>query len=123
MLNKSFLSALALAAVSLAPCLAQDEINNNQPITGPLNKAEARIQAKLTRDFQKGYINDDQLAQFQRDFDGILDHENVLQGGKGMNDSGRKTILKQLGDFEARLDKQAGMNMPAADKKKGGKGK
>ena len=118
MLKKSCLAALALAAVSFAPCLAQDEVNNNQPVTGPLNKAEARIQAKLTQDYNKGLINDNQLAQLQRDFDGIFDHENVLQGGKGMNEAGKKTIQKQLTDFEARLDKQAGMNKSTKPAKK-----
>jgi hypothetical protein len=112
-LKKSYLLALSFALVSLAPCLAQDEITNNQPVVGALNKTETRIQSKLTEDFNKGLIDSDQLGQFQRDFDGILDHENVLQTGGGMNESGKKSILKDLSSFEARLDKQAGINKPA----------
>jgi hypothetical protein len=110
-LKKLSLLALSSVVLSFAPSYAQDDINNNQPVAGRLNKTETRIQAKLTEDFNKGLLNSDQLCQFQRDFDGILDHENELQTGGGMNASGKKKIETDLAAFEARLDKQAGLNI------------
>jgi len=97
---------------STTMCFAQDEINQNQPVRGPLNKAEARIQSKLTTDYNKGLIDSTQLASFQRDFDGILDHENELKTGGGMNKSGEEDIFKRLKAFETRLDAQANINKP-----------
>lgn len=115
MLRKSSLTVLALSAlVSLAPCSAQNEITNNQPVVGSLNKTETRIQSKMTTDYHKGWINSDQLAQFQRDFDGILDKENVYQASRdGMTAERKAKILAELAAFEAKLDKQASFNMPA----------
>jgi len=97
------------ALVPSIPCFAQNEISDNQPVRGALNKKETHIQAKLTEAFNKGYLDSTELAGFQRDFDGILDHENDLASA-GMNESGRKSILKDLATFEARLDKQTGLN-------------
>jgi hypothetical protein len=111
MLKKSCLALLALSAlVFAAPSFAQNEIKNHQPVVGSLNKTETHIQAKMTGNFHKGLIDADQLSQFQRDFDGILDHENELQTGTGMNADGKKSILKDLAAFEARLDKAAALN-------------
>jgi hypothetical protein len=106
------LSVLVSSALlsSTALCFAQDEIGNNQPVRGPLNKSEARIQAKLTTDFNRGLLDATQLASFQRDFDGILDHENELKTGNGMNKAGEEDIFKRLAAFEIRLDQQAGIN-------------
>lgn len=118
MLKKLCLTVLVLSAVvPFVPSFAQDEITNKQPVVGVLNKTEVRIQAKMTSNYHKGLINDGQLAEFQRDFDGILDQENQLQTGTGMNASGKKTILKKLADFEARLDKAAALNKPAKKSK------
>lgn len=100
--------ALSIVVLSSAPVFAQNEITNNQPVVGHLNKDEARIQEKLTADFNQGLIDESQLTEFQRDFDGILDHESQLQSA-GMNEAGKKKILKDLTAFEARLDKQAGL--------------
>lgn len=109
-MKKLYLLTLSSAVVSLAPCFAQNEIDNNQPVTGPLNKTEARLQSKLTADFNNGFIDEAQLSEFQRDLDGILDHENALLTEGGINESGKKTLLKDLAAFEVRLDKQANMN-------------
>ncbi len=110
MLKKLCLVASVVSV--LAPCtpsFAQSEINNNQPVRGSMGKDEMRIQDKLKADYNKGLINSDQLADFQRDFDGILDRENAIQSD-GMNKSGRKDILRDLASFESRLDKQANLN-------------
>ena len=112
MLKKLFLTALVVAAVMpVAPSFSQSEISNNQPVKGSMNKDAARIQQKLKDDFKNGLIDADQNAQLQRDFDGIMTREDDLKSrGNGMNASGKKDILKQLTAFEARLDKQAGLN-------------
>jgi hypothetical protein len=76
-----------------------------------MNKDAERIQQKLKDDFSKGLIDADQNASMQRDFDGIMTREDDLKNrGTGMNEAGKKDILKQLTAFEARLDKAAGMN-------------
>jgi len=112
MYKKLCLSVLVASALmsNAGACFAQDEINDNQPVKGPLNKTEARIRLKMQRDFKTGLIDSDQLASFQRDFSGILTHEEELKTGGGMTKSGEESILKQLAEFEARLDKQAGLN-------------
>jgi hypothetical protein len=110
MFKKVSLTMLVLSVlVPNTPCFAQGEISNNQPVRGSMGKNEARIQAKLKADYKRGLIDADQLAQFQRDFDGILDRENAIQSD-GMNTSGKKDILKDLTAFEARLDNQANLN-------------
>lgn len=112
MLKKLFLTALVVSAVMpVAPSFSQSEITNNQPVKGSMNKDAERIQQKLKDDFKNGLIDSDQNAQLQRDFDGIMTREDDLKSrGNGMNASGKKDILKQLAAFEARLDKQAGLN-------------
>jgi hypothetical protein len=109
-LNKNYLLTLSCTLLSLTPCFAQDEIDNNQPVKGALNKTETRLQSKLTSDYNQGLINSDQLCQFQRDLDGILEHENEMQTEGGMNEAGKKRIEKDLSAFESNLDKAAGIN-------------
>jgi hypothetical protein len=91
------------------PCFSQNEVNNNQPVRGAMNIREARIQRKMQYDYKAGLIDSDQLAEFKRDFSGILDEEDAMKSA-GMNASGKKNILKKLADFEARLNKQANLN-------------
>jgi len=100
------ISALLLASTSL-PSLAQSEIANNQPVTRSLSQDEVRIMGKLKEDFRKGLIDSNQLAQMQRDFDGILVKEDSYKS-RGLTDDGKKTIEKALCDFEAKLDHSAG---------------
>lgn len=115
MFKKLCLTALAVSVLMpVAPSFSQSEITNNQPVKGSMDKDAARVQQKLKDDFTKGLIDADQNAQLQRDFDGIMTREDDLRSrGNGMNASGKKDILKQLTAFEARLDKQAGINKPA----------
>jgi hypothetical protein len=115
MFKKLCLTVLALTALMpFTPSFSQTEIQNKQPAKGAMDKDAVRVQAKLKDDFKKGLIDADQLSQMQRDFDGIMTREDDLRTrGNGMNASGKKDILKQLTAFEARLDKQAGLNKPA----------
>jgi hypothetical protein len=115
MFKKLCLTALAVSVLMpVAPSFSQSEITNNQPVKGSMDKDAARVQQKLKDDFTKGLIDADQNASLQRDFDGIMTREDDLRSrGNGMNASGKKDILKQLTAFEARLDKQAGINKPA----------
>jgi len=108
--------AITLFAASLTtlPSLAQTEISNNQPITRNLSENEIRIEGKMKADFRKGLIDSDQLASFQRDFDGILVKEDSYKSG-GLTNEGRKSVERSLCDFEARLDKSAGGVVTTAD--------
>jgi hypothetical protein len=110
MFKKLCLTMTVLCALGPSiPCFAQDEISDNQPVRGALNHRETHIQSKLTEAYNKGLLDSNELAEFQRDFDGILDKENALASA-GMNEAGRNGILKELSAFEARLDKQAKLN-------------
>jgi hypothetical protein len=111
MLTKN-LSRVSLAFAVLlfnAPCFAQNEIENNQPVAGDLHTRETAIQAKLKSKYDAGLLDADQLAKYQRDFDGIcVEEDDIKSRGNGMTESGRKTIMKKLDNFEANLDKQTG---------------
>jgi hypothetical protein len=98
---------LFAASLPLLPSVAQNEISNNQPATRNLSENELRIEGKMKADFKKGLIDSNQLASFQRDFDGILVKEDSFKA-RGLTDDGRKSIGQSLCDFEARLDKSAG---------------
>lgn len=113
-LRAAAMSCIAICLMLSTSARGQNEITNNQPVVGVLNKTETRIQAKITSDYHTGLIDSDQLAQFQRDFDGILDKENEFQSSRsGMNAQKKQKILDMLAAFEARLDKQAAINAPA----------
>ena len=94
------------------PGLSQQELSNNQPVTKLSSAIETRLQAKLKLDYSKGLIDATQLAQMQRDFDAILVHEDDFKS-RGMTSGGRAKIDEQLAQFEARLDKAAGVSTTA----------
>jgi hypothetical protein len=100
-------ATLFTASLTLLPGLAQNEVSNNQPLTRSLSANEIRIEAKMKQDFKKGLIDSNQLASFQRDFDGILVKEDSYKAG-GLTDAGKKTIETKLCAFEGRLDTSAG---------------
>jgi hypothetical protein len=127
-MKSSIALAVLTASMTLMPAFAQNEISNNQPLNRNLSEDEVRIEAKLKLDFKKGLIDANQLAQMQRDFDGILVHEDA-EKAKGLTSDGRASIKKSLCEFECKLDKAAGVvttqgaenkNGPKADENNAG---
>jgi hypothetical protein len=119
MLKKNLfgIQLVLMLALSL-PSLAQEEITSNQPVVGDLNAREVKLQAKLKDNFNAGLIDSDELAKFQRDFDGIcVEEDDFKSRGNGMTDSARKSIMKRLDLFEADLDRHTGKSV--ATKKAG----
>jgi len=113
MKNRKHLSlALTAFAMSVMPSFAQNEISNNQPVSREMSAEEIRIEAKLKLDFKNGLIDSNQLAQMQRDFDGILVKEDSFKA-RGLTDDGRKAIGEALCQFESKLDKAAGVSTTA----------
>ncbi len=117
---KSFIVLTVLtAAMTILPSLAQCEISNNQPVTRNLSADEVRIEGKIKLDYQQGLIDSDQLAQFQRDFDGILVEEDSLKS-RGLEGRGRLATRTALNKFEAKLDSSAGVTTTAQANNKSG---
>lgn len=118
MLRKNLLGMqFVIALAPSLPCLAQEEIMNNQPVAGELSGRESKIQAKLKDDYNKGLIDSDQLCIFQRDLDGIcVDEDEIRSRAGGMTDGARKGIIKRLDFFEANLDKAAQKSDPGKSK-------
>jgi hypothetical protein len=107
MKNVITLTILA-ASMTLLPCLAQNEIQNNQPLSRWLSADEARIEGKLQLDYKTGLIDATQLAAMQRDFDGILVQEDAWKS-RGLLGLGRARTAKALAEFERRVDESAGV--------------
>jgi hypothetical protein len=106
--NKYSMLIASIAILLSVPGIAQDQINDNQPIVGALHTKEVKIQAKLQADYRAGFIDATELAKLQRDFDGICVEEDKLKTkGEGMTDAGRALIMTKLDTFEAALDKRA----------------
>jgi hypothetical protein len=99
--------------------LSQDELSNNQPLTKKSTEEEARIQAKLKLDFTQGLIDSTQLASMQRDFDAILVKEDDYKA-RGMTDKRKKIIADLLQNFEATLDRSAGVHTTEEAKRANG---
>jgi hypothetical protein len=99
---------MLLALVLNAPCFAQNEITENQPVVGDINSRTKQLQTKLKTNYDAGLIDSDELAKFQRDLDGICVQEDDLKARSGgMSSAGRKEILKKLDIFESELDQHA----------------
>lgn len=109
-MSKRILSGLPvlLALVLNAPCFAQGEITENQPVVGDINTRQAQLQAKLKSNYDSGLIDSDELANFQRELDGIGVQEDDLKSrAGGMTSAGQKEIMKKLDLFEADLEKHS----------------
>ncbi|MBK9773348.1 MAG: hypothetical protein IPP57_21450 [Candidatus Obscuribacter sp.] len=100
--------ALSLVMVLLVPASAQTQIDNNQPVKGVLHTREALLQLKLNGAYRAGLIDSNELAAFQRDFDGILaKEEDYKTRPSGMTSGGKQDIEKRLYLFEERLARHA----------------
>ncbi|MFA6209623.1 MAG: hypothetical protein WCT03_22765 [Candidatus Obscuribacterales bacterium] len=109
MITRFLLGTTLLAAVSLsAPAFAQSAINNNQPIRGELHTRAANVQNMLKASYEAGNLTSTELAEMQRDLDGILVKEDRLNtSSTGLTDSGAESISKALDLFEGKLARHA----------------
>lgn len=109
MITRFLLGTTLLAALSLsAPAFAQSAINNNQPIRGELHTRAANVQNMLKASYEAGNLTSTELAEMQRDLDGILVKEDRLNtSSTGLTDSGAESISKALDLFEGKLARHA----------------
>lgn len=108
MLKKSMLGATLVTLALTVPAFAQSQIDNNQPVQGTLHSREISIQNKLNASYAAGVISSTQLAELQRDLDGILIKEDrQREKAGGQTDSNFDSISKALDGFEGKLDRHS----------------
>ncbi len=106
---KNACAALALGAllmVGLQQAQARSDFNNWQPAIGALNQEEDYLNARMNRDYKKGLIDWDEMAQMRRDLDGIqcqADEFRMDHNGLGTHDV--NCVLNKLNRFEQNLDR------------------
>jgi hypothetical protein len=105
MFNKRILGSSLIATLAItAPVFAQSQIDNNQPVQGSLHSREVEIQNKLNASYAAGTISSTELAEYQRDLDGILvKEERQRTKAGGITDSNFDSISKALDCFEAKV--------------------
>ena len=105
MLSKRILGTSLIATLALtAPVFAQSQIDNNQPVQGSLHSREIDLQNKLNASYSAGVISSTELAEMQRDLDGILVKETRQRTkAGGITDSNFDSISKELDTFEGKL--------------------
>lgn len=117
MITRFLLGTTLLAAISLStPAFAQSAINNNQPIRGELHTRAANVQNMLKASYEAGNLTSTELAEMQRDLDGILVKEDKFNtSATGMTDSGAESISKALDLFEGKLARHANKTGKVSD--------
>lgn len=105
MFNKRILGSSLIATLAItAPVFAQSQIDNNQPVQGSLHSREVEIQNKLNASYAAGTISSTELAEYQRDLDGILvKEERQRTKAGGITDSNFESISKALDCFEGKV--------------------
>ncbi len=96
MFSKRILGSALFATLAItAPTFAQSQIDNNQPVQGSLHGREVDLQNKLNASYAAGVISSTELAEMQRDLDGILvKEERQRTKAGGLNDSNSTAYLK-----------------------------
>lgn len=72
MLKNVLFYSLVAMTISVGPSMAQSQIDNNQPVQGTLHSRAVDLQNKLNASYKAGYLSSSELAEIQRDLDGIL---------------------------------------------------
>src|ERR1700733_9653184 len=105
MFNKRLLSSTVIATLTVtAPAFAQSQIDNNQPVQGSLHSREVKIQNELNTSYAAGLISSTELAEMQRDLDGILVKEDRQRTkADGSVNSNFDKIAKSLDCFEGKI--------------------
>ncbi|MBS1954286.1 MAG: hypothetical protein JST89_08870 [Cyanobacteria bacterium SZAS-4] len=105
MLSKRILGSSLIATLAFtAPAFAQSQIDNNQPVQGSLHSREVDLQNKLNASYAAGMISSTELAEMQRDLDGILvKEERQRTKAGGITDSNFDSISKALDCFEGKI--------------------
>lgn len=105
MLSKRILGSSLIATLAFtAPVFAQSQIDNNQPVQGSLHSREVDLQNKLNASYSAGMISSTELAEMQRDLDGILvKEERQRTKAGGITDSNFDSISKALDCFEGKI--------------------
>ena len=105
MFSKRILGSSLIATLAFtAPTFAQSQIDNNQPVQGSLHSREVDLQNKLNASYSAGMISSTQLAEMQRDLDGILvKEERQRTKAGGLTDSNFDSISKALDCFEGKI--------------------
>lgn len=109
MLYKRILGSTLIATIAItAPVFAQSQIDNNQPVQGSLHTREVEIQNKLNASYKAGFISSTELAELQRDLDGILvKEERQRTKAGGLTGSNFDSISKALDCFEGKITTHA----------------
>lgn len=112
---KKLINNTTIATVSLAfgtvlligmPAQARFDYDNWQPVKGQIHRQEDRLEKQLNKDYNKGLIDTNELAQLRRDLDGIKVQEDEFRmdhNGLGANDV--KCIDKKLNQFQQDLNR------------------
>ncbi len=105
MFSKRILGSSLIATLAItAPVFAQSQIDNNQPVQGSLHSREVEMQNKLKASYKAGIISSTELAEMQRDLDGILVKETRQRTkAGGITDSNFESISKALDTFESKI--------------------
>jgi hypothetical protein len=113
-IRRIFLPAAFAVSLSIPTCaFAQNSSQDNQPVVGTVHTREADIQRKMQLYFNQGLIDSNELARFQRDFDGICVKEDAARMKQdGLTGTARSVIMKKLDLFEADLDQHASKSGP-----------
>lgn len=115
MFKNVLLYSLVAMTISVSPSMAQSQIDNNQPVQGQLHSRAVELQNKLNASYKAGYLSSTELAEMQRDLDGILvkaDRKNTKD--TGLSDTDFDGIRESMSELEARLaSKQVAKGGPA----------
>ncbi|MDZ4836732.1 MAG: hypothetical protein SGJ27_23375 [Candidatus Melainabacteria bacterium] len=90
--NKTAISltvAFGTVLICVLPAQARFDYDNWQPVQGRIHQQENRLEQRLNKDYNRGMIDSNELAQMRRDLDGIKTQEDefrVDHNGLGQHD-------------------------------------
>jgi len=107
--NASTALALGTALSWGVPCYASFDWNNWEPPLGAVHRAEESLSVQLNDDYDRGYIDSNELSQFRRDLDGITTKEDQLRADHyGLGPKDERVIVSKLEQFQKNLDRAIG---------------
>jgi hypothetical protein len=104
--NASTVLALGFGLLWGIPCYASFDWNNWEPPVGAVHKAVDSLSVQLNDDYERGYIDSNELSQFRRDLDGITTQEDQLRAAHyGLSPKDERVIVSKLEQFQTNLDR------------------